>query len=625
MCGIAGIINDADPGLLERMARSLAHRGPDHQGIYLDPDRRMGMASRRLAIIDLAGGNQPIGDPTGRWWIVFNGECFNYRELRAGLEARGYLFSTRSDTEVVLAAFVLDGPAALQHLRGMFAFAIWDSRDKRLFLARDKTGIKPLVYGEFDGRLYFASEAKAILVDPRVPREIDLEAIDFFLTFMQFPPDRTPFRGIRTLLPGHFLRADSSGCRIERYWRTGWPASRSRMSLAEAKATALESLRESVRANLVADTEVGVLLSGGVDSSLLTALMVGEAPGRVQTFSMNVEGDHGLDERGYQEEVARRFGTEHHSVVARPSAFDDLLTVLWHFDQPCAHNLQYYMVSELAASRVKVVLAGAGGDEVFAGYERYRCLGGPAGLWRDNPGRGAWASDWFRDHGTTGPWRLANPWLRYLRRRVVFDDGTRSWLYSPEVRSSLDPGYPTRVFQDLYFAGPRADCLSRMLDLDQNLYLTTNHLTNLDRMAMAHSLEARVPYCDADFVDACARIPSEYKIRSGTKKYLLKLVAEDFLPRGFVHRPKQGFTLPMDAWFSGPLLGHLKRLLSTERVKKRGIFRPEAVEELVRRFEKTGRGVSRELWMLLVLELWATIYLDGRAVERPTGTPADIA
>ncbi len=612
MCGIYGAFS-TDPArpigadLLARMGQVLAHRGPDGGGMHLAGPLGMGM--RRLSIIDLAGGDQPMPNEDGTIWVVFNGEIYNYRELTADLRARGHRFTTASDTEVLVHLYEELGERCVEPLRGMFAFAIWDAPRRRLFLARDRLGIKPLYYAATPQGLVFGSELKALLQSSWLSRRLDAPALTAYLQHGYVPDPLSILQGVAKLAPGHTLLVEAGRpAHPGRYWQaTPFFRETSGFASEEAAAEALwPRLEDAVRSHLVSDVPVGAFLSGGIDSSAVVALMVGSSNGRVKTFSVGFREDR-YNELPHARRAAEAYGTEHHELLVEPSDLKVLDELLSGFDEPFADSsaVPTYLVSRLARQHVKVVLSGDGGDEVFAGYERYavdyrrRRLGLPGDL-------GLGAS--LRTLGAALPVGAGRNVLhnlslprtrRYLDAMAVFTDQALAELLEPGFRADL------RLES---MAEPGLDPLSRLQDLDIKTYLPGDILTKVDRMSMANSLEARVPLLDHRLVEFGCGLPPELRMRRGVTKYLLRRVLRGRVPPELLTRPKQGFGVPLESWFSGGIRGFFRDQLGDgRRLRDIGIS-GTAIPALQDLFEKTGRRDYCE-------RLWALVVLD-RAVQR---------
>jgi asparagine synthase (glutamine-hydrolysing) len=608
MCGICGIASRAgspDPGRLAAMSASLVHRGPDSGGEYLDGPVALG--ARRLSIIDLAGGDQPIENEDGSCVIVQNGEIYNYPELRRELERDGHAFRTNCDTEVHLHLYEQHGPEYLRRLRGMFAVALWDGRRRRLVLARDRYGIKPLYYRDAGDRLEFASELRAL------PRgEVDLDALEAFLAFNSIPAPYSIFRDTRKLPAGVVLVwEESGGLRIERYARPGpVPVDELRVDdEAELVEELRARLRDSVRAHLLADVPVGVLLSGGVDSAVLAALAAQETSDAVHTFTIGFQA-RSFDERADARLVAERYGTNHHELLVQPDPLVLVPALADVFDEPFADSsaLPTYLVSQLAAEHVKVALSGEGGDELFGGYYTYA-----ADLLAD---RVAPLARLARPLVERLPSSSAKASFDYKAKRFVRAahlpplERHHGWkeIFSPEVRAELTgrPGAfdPVDIFRARYAETAGADPLARLQDVDFGIYLVDDLLVKTDRASMAHSLEARVPFLDSVVTNFAFGLPAKHKVRGLSKKVLLRKAAEPLLPREVVHGRKRGFSIPAAAWLRGELEPFARATLSPETLRSQGFFQPEPVTRLLDEHVAGAEDWSRQLWGLLSFTLW---------------------
>ncbi|HET8651436.1 MAG TPA: asparagine synthase (glutamine-hydrolyzing), partial [Gaiellaceae bacterium] len=608
MCGICGQIALAgdrapDPELIARMTSSLVHRGPDSDGSTIDGP--VGLGVRRLSIIDLEGGNQPIANEDGTVHVVQNGEIYNFRELRAELEQAGHRFSTRSDTETLVHLYEEAGEGFAERLRGMFAVAIWDARRRRLVVARDRFGIKPLYYREHGGELTFASELRAL------PRgEVDPDALEAFLAFNSVPAPYSIFRGTRKLPAGHMLVWEDGTTRVERYARPApVPASDVRDQGAAELAEELRArLRDSVRAHLIADVPVGVLLSGGVDSSLLAALAAQESGEAVHTFSIGFE-ERSFDELDDARSVAAMYGTLHEELVLRPDAALLLPRLAEAFDEPFADSsaLPTYLVSELAAGNVKVALSGEGGDELFGGYYTYA-----ADLLALRVGR---LTPPVRPLVERLPSSSGKASFDYKAKRFVRAanlpplDRHHAWkeIFSLDVRAELTgrgAADPVDLLRARFAETEGAELLSRLQDVDLGIYLVDDLLVKTDRASMAHSLEARVPYLDPVVAGLALALPTRHKVRGLRKKVLLRRAAAPLLPRRIVYGRKRGFSIPAAAWLRGELAPFAREVLAPDTLRRQGYFDPEPVGRLLDRHVAGEEDLSRQLWGLLAFTLW---------------------
>jgi len=613
MCGIAGIAShdrgDLDTRALARMSDALRHRGPDDCGeARLDECL---LAARRLSIIDVDGGHQPISGCRDHVTVVQNGEIYNHQALRTQLEARGHAFRTHCDTEVLAHAYEEWGDAFLHRLRGMFALAIWDRRDRRLLLARDRFGIKPLFYAARGGRIAFASELTALAHSPGFSRELDPDAVEAFLAFNSIPAPLSVYRAARKLPPGHLLEWRRGQIRLERHSRpapAGAGDERSDSSAALA-AEARERLRDSVRAHLVADVRVGVLLSGGIDSSALTALAAEVSAGPVATFSIGFE-ERSFDELDLARLVARRYGTDHHELVVRPDAAELLPLIANAYDEPSGDSsaLPTYLVCKLAADHVKVVLSGEGGDELFGGYQTYVAdrlapVAAPIArairplLERLPSAAGRVPLDYKLKRFA----RAAH--LPPLERHHGFKE-----IFAPEVRRELlrlGPGAdPLELYRARYAETIDAAPLARLQDLDLGLYLADDLLVKTDRMSMAHSIEARVPFLDPIVADLALALPSRQKVLGTSTKRLLRRAVAPLLPGEVARGPKRGFSIPAAAWLRGPLLPFAREVLAPDRLRAAGVFDPATVATVLERHTAGREDMSRQLWGLMAFTLW---------------------
>jgi len=624
MCGICGVhpygtdkpINAHD---LEAMLSSIRHRGPDDEGTYVTQNVALG--SRRLSIIDLVGGNQPIFNEDGSVVVVFNGEIYNYQELRRQLHARGHTFRTASDTEVIAHLYEDRGDDCVRELRGMFAFALWDARKRRLLLARDRLGIKPVYYSARRGLLVFGSEIKALLKHPEVEAKANVEALGHFLSLKYVPAPQTMFDGIEALPPGHLLTCDSRGPVVRSYWQLSfaghYASRRSEESYAEELSVLL---RESVKLHLVSDVPFGAFLSGGVDSSTIVALMSQLLPAPVKTFSVGFDGDgQAVSELPYARLVAERFATDHHEVFVRA---EDLVAhaekVVWHLDQPIADpaTLANYMVSRLAERYVKMVLTGEGGDELFGGYARHAGDKlAPLFARVPGPAKAAALAAVHRLPRFHRPkqalYALCQPdeTSRLVNWFPLFTPEMKAALLTDDFRAMLNGTSAAQVFAECLAHTDATDPLSRMLYLDTSLWLPDDLLARGDKTSMAASIEARVPLLDHTVVEFAATVPPRLKVKGFARKYLLKKVARRWLPPSIIQRKKQGFPIPLSEWFRADARTFLRDVLSPAAIQRRGIFEPGYVQGMIDRNER-GESYGPRLWALLNVELWFRLFID---------------
>ena len=631
MCGIAGFISEA-PGageerraLLERMCQVIEHRGPDDQGTMVRGRAALGM--RRLSIIDLKGGHQPISNEDGSIWVVFNGEIYNYRDLQHELEARGHKFQTNSDTETIVHAYEEYGTRAVEKLRGMFAFALWDERQQLLFIARDRAGKKPLYYTHTaDGTFVFGSELKSLLQHPQVKREISREALDAYFTFGYVPDPLSIFQDVHKLPPGHYLMLSEGKLSIKQYWDFSYQpaddALREEDYLEELRA----ELDEAVRVRLVSDVPLGAFLSGGVDSSTIVGLMARNMNQPVKTFSIGFHEDS-FNELKYARVAAKHFGTDHHEFIVTPEICDVVDELAWHFDEPFADSsaIPTYMVSKLARQYVTVVLSGDGGDELFAGYTRYATDHKRSGFARlPRVVREQLMQPLSRrlPHGTRGRNYLHNvalePLDRYQDSVSVFTKLNKLSLYTRDFQEELRRQPSTLASFQTYAARVQTgETLDALLYIDSKTYLPGDILTKVDRMSMAASLEARAPLLDHKLIEFVTRIPASLKMRGLETKHILKRAVQDFVPPEILDRPKQGFGVPLQQWINSQLRERIRETLTSQSARARGYVEPRYVDLLLDEHERNRRDHSTQLWALFMLELWHRLFQDDVTHARP--------
>jgi asparagine synthase (glutamine-hydrolysing) len=637
----------AERGLIARMLGVIEHRGPDDEGHYVGPGIAMGM--RRLSIIDLATGRQPISNEDGSVWIVFNGEIYNHRELRELLLARGHKLRTNSDTETIVHLYEDEGERCVERLRGMFAFAIWDLRERRLFLARDRVGKKPLHYALAGRTLVFGSEIKSLLQHPGVKCEVNLRAISDFLAFGYVPDPATAFDGVHKLQPGHTLTFKDGLISERRYWDFDYsgdlgegegrkPESREEDYIERLR----ELIAESVRLRLESEVPLGAFLSGGIDSSVVVAMMARQMGRPVKTFSIGFS-DSDFDELRYARIAARHFGADHHEFVVTPDVCRLVEEVVWHHDEPFADvsSVPTYVVSKMAREHVTVALSGDGGDEVFGGYERYvvdrrrrRYERIPAFL-----RRGLLLASQALPQGAYGKRFLRNislePAARYVDSVTYFDRDAQLNLFSEDARRALAGYDPAERFERTFAAAASRSGLGRLLYLDSKTYLPGDILVKVDRMSMANSLETRAPLLDHRLIEFAQTIPASLKLRGLETKYILKRAAAGLIPDEIINRPKQGFDVPIRRWFNLELREMLDDTLRSARARERGDFNHRAVLAILDEHRSGARDHARQLWGLLVLELWRRAFIDRRPetqfagakrveLDRLTGTAAAV-
>jgi asparagine synthase (glutamine-hydrolysing) len=635
MCGIAGIVSEAGPppdgATLHRMCQSMVHRGPDDQGIYLRGSVGLGM--RRLSIIDVAGGHQPIHNEDQTVWVVFNGEIYNFLELRAGLEKRGHRFYTNTDTEVVAHLYEELGADCVQQLRGMFGLAVYDERKRSLLLARDRLGKKPLHYALVDGRLLFGSEIKAILAGSPELSEVDQEGLLYFFNFNYIPDPFTAFTHIRKLPPGHLLEYKNGRLEVRQYWDFPAFGGLDPGSEQECLEELEHRLAEATRLRLISDVPLGALLSGGVDSSIVVALMARASTGPVKTFSIGFR-NADFNEAPYARQVAEKFATEHHELVVDPDVHQTLEYLTGMLEEPFGDSsiLPTYYVSRLAREHVTVALSGDGGDELFAGYDRY-WTNLRSRLPEKIPQR---AGRFFREsiyphlpkelYGRRFAYSMTLP----LRDRYI--DGLCFQSVEPADRSLFSADFlawaktrvlPAELFRNYFDREPAQDPLSRMQYLDLKTYLPGDVLCKVDRMSMATSLEVRSPLLDHVFVEWAVSLAPKWRMRMGQPKYVLKKVAERLgVPSQVLYRPKQGFALPLVHWFREQLKDELPELLLDSRALQRGYFDPKAVRRVLDEHSRGRFDHSGLIWQLLIFELWHRNFLANTGKKNGCLEPA---
>lgn len=612
--------------LLERMAGLLEHRGPDERGMYLDGG--VGLAFRRLSIIDLAGGRQPISNAVGDIWLVFNGEIWNYRVLRAELSACGHAFRTQGDAEVIVHAYEQYGVDCLAHLHGVFGLALWDGRRGHLLLARDRVGEKPLYYTRVAGDLLFASEIKALFRDPRVSRQVDLQSLADLLSVRYVPGPATLFKGIYKVQAGHCLLCTAENLREECYWDFAFQPLESRQPCSTSAYIAgiRQHIHRAVAERLIGDVPVGALLSGGVDSSIVAGLMSQLSKEPVQTFAVGFDVP-GFSELPYARQVADHFGTRHHELLLTGNEllkYWPLLT--WQRDEPVSEPSEFgvYLISLLARRYVKVVLSGEGGDELFAGYPKY-AVDGLARYYHLLPAPVR--------HGIVTPLleclpydtrklktaarALAEPAAqRWINWFGIFDGPLKERLLASSIQAQVDMN-AARIFQRWLGLHPQRDSLSQMLYLDTKIWLPDNLLMKNDRTMMAASLEGRFPLLDEHLIAYAASTPSHLKVRGWQTKYILKRAYAGFLPAEILTRKKMGFNVPTGAWFRSSLRAFLTDLLLSEQMRSRGLFDHAFIEHILNRHLEGRSNYQAQLFLLASLELWFRIFIDPSNLDRP--------
>ncbi|MEP6945884.1 MAG: asparagine synthase (glutamine-hydrolyzing) [Acidobacteriota bacterium] len=630
MCGITGWINlkqstspnGSDEAVLHGMCETIVHRGPNSEGIWIDKGVALGM--RRLSVIDLKTGDQPVFSEDKTVIVMMNGELYNYREVRAELEKKGHKFVTKSDTEILPHLYEEYGEDLVDHLNGMFAFSLWDSRRKRLILARDRFGEKPLYYGVFDGKLLWASEAKALLAHPSVRPELNLDALRQYLSYDYVPAPNSIYKGISKLPAAHLLIVENGVVKTRRYWNQTFEKNSNASSIETAASELKDLLSDAVRMRLVADVPLGILLSGGIDSSTVAAFAVQHATERVKTFSIGFEEDS-FDESKYARMVAKHLNTEHYEEKLSATTAGDLISEIgtW-LDEPLSDGslIPTFLLSQFVRRHVTVALGGDGGDEIFAGYPMYRAHQ-VARTYSSIPR--FLRSGFIEPVVKSLPVSTKNLSFDYKAKRFVraanFDTVKRhhSWFGSfstdeqehlllPEILASTD-GDIYRAPREMLALCDAADEIEQMQFLDMNFYMAEDILTKVDRAAMAVSLETRAPFLDPRVAEFAAGLPLSYKLKGSNGKYILKRAVENLLPKAIIDRPKKGFGIPIAEWLKGRLNPLMHHLLEPERLSSQGLFEPSFVARLIREHENGRASHHKQIWTLLVFQLWYDNFL----------------
>ena len=652
MCGICGKINfNNEPvgeDLLKKMTAVLSHRGPDDEGIYLNIKQTasrnelsaisyqqrdspsVGLGHRRLSIIDLSpSAHQPMSNEDGSIWIVYNGEIYNFPSLREDLVRKGHIFRSRSDTETIIHLYEEYGPECLKFLRGMFAFAIWDEKNKSLFIARDRVGKKPLYYFHSKGSFVFASEIKAILQDESIERKPDHTAIHHYLTYQDVPSPWTAFEGIKKLPPAHYLVLKDGKAEIKRYWKLSY-LPKHVTSFESLKKETLERLKEAIRIRLISDVPLGAFLSGGIDSSAVVALMAGMMDKPVKTFSIGFKED-AYNELKYARMVADKFKTDHTEFIVEPKALDVMDKLVWHYNEPFADSsaIPTYYVSKLAREQVTVILTGDGGDENFAGYGRYAANEiskemhryFPASFVRlllpvimmmphvNDSSNFFWRLKRFLQEYSKSPEMMNAQWLCHFSTEMKNDFYTDDFRFRSSFSDSFD------LILDKYRDSEADNFLDRTLYADVMMYLPDDLLVKVDVASMANSLEARSPFLDHEFMEFAARIPAGLKLKGRTTKYILKEAFRGILPDEVLFREKMGFGVPIDHWFRNELKDMAYDILLSEKALARGYFRKDAVKRILDEHTSNKWNWQNHIWNLLMLELWHRMFIDNSAMS----------
>ena len=627
MCGIVGKVmtpgcGSVDRHLLERMCAALEHRGPDSRGLFQQEEAGLGI--QRLRVVDLVTGDQPISNEDGSVTVVLNGEIYNFQELRKDLQCRGHRFATQGDTEVIVHLYEEHGIDCVRYLQGMFAFALWDQRRRRLLVARDRVGKKPLFYALGPEGLTFASELRALLEDRTIPRELDTSAVDSFLAYGYVPAPLSIFAGVSKLPPAHTLVLERGELTLNRYWQLDYSRKAEFKDPRELHEALLEHVRVATRRRLIADVPLGAFLSGGIDSSAVVAAMAEASSGPVKTFSIGFDHDE-FDELRYARKIAELFGTDHHEFVVRPDAVEMLPKIVRHYGEPFADSsaIPSFYLAELTRQHVTVALNGDGGDELFAGYTRYVSNRLAAGLERLPAPLRRFAADRARALGGGEVTSVANkarrlitglalsPAARYESYMSAFDQSQRTNLYTHEFAATVDQSFTSGVIADPWGEASGEDVLDIMLEVDVATYLPGDLITKIDIATMAYALEARSPLLDHELMEFAASIPAEMKVDGREKKWVFREALRDWLPSDILDRPKQGFTVPIAHWLRGELRDLAREVLLDRDSLGRGYFRREAVQSMLDRHSAGADEETKRLWALFMFELWHREFVDG--------------
>jgi len=619
MCGICGIYGFEDKGLSKNMCKVIRHRGPDDSGFFIDKNICLG--HYRLSIIDLETGKQPIHNENHSIWIVYNGETYNYKDLKKDLEKKGHIFYTKTDTEVLVHLYEELGDSFVKKINGMFAFAIWDSNKNKILLGRDRLGIKPLYYCLIDGRLLFASEIKSILQYEEVKREIDYQALNDFFTFRYIPGSRTIFKDIKKLLPGHILIYNGK-LSINKYWDIKF--SEEEKSEQYYSAEILKLLEESVSRRLMSDIPLGAYLSGGLDSSAIVAIMSKFSEEPIKTFSVGFD-EEDVNELKYAKIVADHFGSDHHELNIKYDALRILPKIIWHLDEPLADpaTIPTYLMSELTKKYVTVVLTGEGSDELFAGYPHYKLLylthryGKliPKFLRCSMPSilskfQNSLKLRRFFNHLSN----LENEVDSYLDVISVFDKREKKGLYVHSIYKKTQ-NYNIDIDITSYLKNDIKNYLNQIFLMDIKRWLPDDLLLKIDKMTMANSVEARVPFLDHNLVESASRIPANLKLQGLRDKYIYRKSIAGIIPKEILKRKKHGFTVPINSWLKGEFGEVALQILSEKNIKKRGFFNPNIIQKIIKNHNKSQPYYRRQFWALVVFEIWYRIYIDNQSVK----------
>ncbi|MEA2036313.1 MAG: asparagine synthase (glutamine-hydrolyzing) [Nanoarchaeota archaeon] len=621
MCGICGF-NWEDKKLVREMVSILQHRGPDQNGFLTDSSFSFGHT--RLSIIDLSTkGKQPMSNEENTIWVVFNGEIYNFMSLREELEGKGHKFKSNTDTEVIIHAYEEYGEACVSLFNGMFAFSLWDARKKQFFIARDRSGIKPLYYSLKNGKLIFASEIKALLLCEHIRRNISPESFYNFLTFRYTPGTQTIFRDIQKLSPGNYMtyNTKTSKLSIKNYWNLKLRPKRK--STSDYSKELNNTLLESINKRLISDVPLGAFLSGGLDSTYVVALMSQLTDQPVKTFSVGFDAGEGYDESKFARFVADTYQTDHHEIFVKEKSFNLLPKVLWHMDEPIADfaSIPTYILSEFAKKKVSVVLTGEGADEIFGGYKKYRYLRAFHPYHKAMPLNireiisqvgGIFNKSLFFDRMKDFHSAKTVPEY-YLQLISFFTLNEKKNLCTKDILSKIDNRPDIETVKPFFNKGP---IINSLMTLDFRTWLPEDLLMKVDKTTMAHALEARVPFLDPNMVNLSSQIPSNLKIRLNKEKYILRKAMKKAVPKKIYTRKKHGFNVPIHKWLSEDLKDISLGLLSEKSMKKRGMFNYRYIEKMFNNYNKSKIYYSRQLWTLLNFEIWARIYLDKNNIKK---------
>jgi asparagine synthase (glutamine-hydrolysing) len=629
MCGICGKLNfdknkDIDKGLIKKMCDTLVHRGPDDEGYYIG--KNIGLGMRRLSIIDLNSGHQPISNENGKIWIVFNGEIYNYKILRSELENKGHRFKTNSDTETIIHLYEDYGVDCLKHLRGMFAFAIWDGEKERLFLARDRVGKKPMIYTVANNSIIFASELKAVIQDNAVKKELNLDALDQYLSFQFVPAPYTIFKGINKLPPANYLLCENGKIQIKKYWELDF-SNKVILSENEYSEKILNELEEAVKLRMISDAPLGALLSGGVDSSAVVAIMARLSDKPIKTFSIGFEEEE-YSELKYAKIVGELFKTEHHEFIVKPNIIEILPELAWYYDEPFADKsaVPSYYIAKEAGKHVKVVLNGDGGDESFAGYGRYDLRNNIASVLPSNI-KGQLIRQTINNYfKISDRSKLTSKMIKKIAlnlfpvsRSIIFPEffsGRDKYnLYNHNTREALNNSISNKIDELLEGAADIKEQIDSMVNIDFKHYLSGDLLVKMDIASMANSLEARSPFLDHKLLEFSMNVPCSFKIKNGVRKYILKRALSDILPGKILNRNKMGFSIPLIYWFRNELKGFAYQTILDNSDGIKLFFNLAYIKQLLDEHASGRKNHALRIWSLIVFEMWYRRFMKGNIKE----------